>query len=270
MPAARSTASVLLRSARAGRDRTPHRHPPGPAAHGARLVARRSWLNGPASAAPRCSRLERSELSPTAAMLGKLCTTYGWTLSRLMADAECPRAQSGASQRSRRSGPIPRAATGAVPCRRRRPELRGEVVEVRMPAGATVSLTTPRRSPVSSTTSGCSRARSRWTSTSTHVPAAGRRLSPLRPDRPDAVHAPRATRGARYVIAPGAAVSEAAGRTRSGVRIEEWRPDAGDPHAGDARRATCSADVLHAVVHAGAGVSFIVPFSLDDARAFWT
>ena len=29
-------------------------------------------------------------------------------------------------------------------------------------------------------------------------------------------------------------------------------------------------EVLHAVVHAGAGVSFIVPFSLYDARAFWT
>ena len=28
--------------------------------------------------------------------------------------------------------------------------------------------------------------------------------------------------------------------------------------------------MLHAVVHGGAGVSFIVPFSLDDARAFWT
>ncbi|MGH9313393.1 MAG: GNAT family N-acetyltransferase [Vicinamibacterales bacterium] len=28
-------------------------------------------------------------------------------------------------------------------------------------------------------------------------------------------------------------------------------------------------EVLHAVVHTGAGVSFIVPFSLDDARAFW-
>src|SRR3954451_10004118 len=36
------------------------------------------------------SRLERSELSPTAAMLGALCTLYGWTLSRLMADAEAP------------------------------------------------------------------------------------------------------------------------------------------------------------------------------------
>ena len=29
------------------------------------------------------------------------------------------------------------------------------------------------------------------------------------------------------------------------------------------------AEVLHAVVHAGAGVSFFTPFSIDDARAFW-
>ena len=29
------------------------------------------------------------------------------------------------------------------------------------------------------------------------------------------------------------------------------------------------AEVLHAAVHAGASVSFVVPFSLDDARAFW-
>ncbi len=28
-------------------------------------------------------------------------------------------------------------------------------------------------------------------------------------------------------------------------------------------------DVLHAVVHVGAGVSFVVPFSIADARAFW-
>src|SRR5436190_20194776 len=34
------------------------------------------------------SRLERSELSPTAAMLGKLCAVHGWTLSRLMTEAE--------------------------------------------------------------------------------------------------------------------------------------------------------------------------------------
>jgi GNAT superfamily N-acetyltransferase len=27
--------------------------------------------------------------------------------------------------------------------------------------------------------------------------------------------------------------------------------------------------VLHAVVHGGAGVSFVVPFAIEDARAFW-
>ncbi len=29
------------------------------------------------------------------------------------------------------------------------------------------------------------------------------------------------------------------------------------------------AEILHAVVHAGAGVSFIAPFPIEDARAFW-
>ncbi|MBC8029769.1 MAG: hypothetical protein H7Z16_06630 [Pyrinomonadaceae bacterium] len=29
------------------------------------------------------------------------------------------------------------------------------------------------------------------------------------------------------------------------------------------------AEVLHAVVHGGAGVSFFTPFSVDEARAFW-
>jgi transcriptional regulator with XRE-family HTH domain len=34
------------------------------------------------------SRIERGETSPTAAMLGRLCAVFGWTLSRLMAAAE--------------------------------------------------------------------------------------------------------------------------------------------------------------------------------------
>src|SRR5580658_4617375 len=34
------------------------------------------------------SRLERCELSPSAAMLATLCGQYGWTLSRLMVEAE--------------------------------------------------------------------------------------------------------------------------------------------------------------------------------------
>lgn len=64
------------------------------------------------------------------------------------------------------------------------------------------------------------------------------------------------------------------------IRIEEWLPDRpldrpadhpADP-AGAAsldREIDMLSDVLHAVVHMGAGVSFIVPFSLDEARAFW-
>jgi GNAT superfamily N-acetyltransferase len=55
----------------------------------------------------------------------------------------------------------------------------------------------------------------------------------------------------------------------AGVAIEEWRPDLADAAtiAGDVDGL---AEVLHAVVHGGAGVSFIVPFSIDEARAFWT
>lgn len=85
------------------------------------------------------SRLERGELSPTAAMLGVLCTTYGWTLSRLMADVET------------RAPNLVRAAEQPVwtdpgsGYRRRMvsppaPGLRGELVEVTMPAGASVSF----------------------------------------------------------------------------------------------------------------------------------
>jgi GNAT superfamily N-acetyltransferase len=52
------------------------------------------------------------------------------------------------------------------------------------------------------------------------------------------------------------------------VRIAEWRPDARDA----ARLETdleSLADVLRAVVYDGAGVSFVVPFSIDESRAFW-
>ncbi len=52
------------------------------------------------------------------------------------------------------------------------------------------------------------------------------------------------------------------------VAIAEWRPDLVDPGI-VARDVAMLADILHAIVHDGAGVSFIVPFSLEDARAFW-
>ena len=52
------------------------------------------------------------------------------------------------------------------------------------------------------------------------------------------------------------------------VQVEEWRPDRGGDgsleHDVDAL-----GELLHAVVHAGAGISFIVPFSPEDGRAFW-
>jgi ribosomal protein S18 acetylase RimI-like enzyme len=56
--------------------------------------------------------------------------------------------------------------------------------------------------------------------------------------------------------------------TDGGARIEEWRPDLAPPAAID-RDLAMLAEVLHAVVHDGAGVSFIVPFAMEEACAFW-
>ncbi|MBK5298171.1 MAG: GNAT family N-acetyltransferase [Vicinamibacteria bacterium] len=50
--------------------------------------------------------------------------------------------------------------------------------------------------------------------------------------------------------------------------IEEWQPD-GDGSAALDSDVDMLAEVLRAVVYDGAGVSFVVPFSLDDGRAFW-
>jgi GNAT superfamily N-acetyltransferase len=51
------------------------------------------------------------------------------------------------------------------------------------------------------------------------------------------------------------------------TRIERWLPAAGSAEM--AADLDMLAEVLHAVVHAGAGVSFVVPFSAAEARAFW-
>jgi ribosomal protein S18 acetylase RimI-like enzyme len=54
----------------------------------------------------------------------------------------------------------------------------------------------------------------------------------------------------------------------SETRIEEWRPDL--PGAGNLdREIGMLGGILHAVVHDGAGVSFVVPFSPEEARGFW-
>jgi GNAT superfamily N-acetyltransferase len=49
------------------------------------------------------------------------------------------------------------------------------------------------------------------------------------------------------------------------IQIEYWRPDP----ARLAEDVEMLAQVLHACVHGGATVSFMLPFSEDDARAFW-
>jgi transcriptional regulator with XRE-family HTH domain len=87
------------------------------------------------------SRLERSELSPTAAMLGKLCSVYGYTLSRLMAEAETrPPNLIPAAEQSEWTDPDSRYRRRAVSPPT--PGLRGELVDVRLPAGAIVSFDT--------------------------------------------------------------------------------------------------------------------------------
>src|SRR5205814_27839 len=85
------------------------------------------------------SRLERSELSPTAAMLGKLCAVHGWTLSRLMTDAETrPPNLIPAHAQTQWTDPESgyRRQIVSPPA----PGLRGELVDVRIPAGASVSF----------------------------------------------------------------------------------------------------------------------------------
>ena len=56
--------------------------------------------------------------------------------------------------------------------------------------------------------------------------------------------------------------------TPAELHIEEWAPDRAFAPALE-RDVDMLGEVLHAVVLDGAGVSFIVPFSLDEARAFW-
>ena len=52
------------------------------------------------------------------------------------------------------------------------------------------------------------------------------------------------------------------------IEIAEWRPV--DADAAEVERdLDALAGILRAVVYDGAGVSFVVPFSLADSRAFW-
>jgi GNAT superfamily N-acetyltransferase len=62
---------------------------------------------------------------------------------------------------------------------------------------------------------------------------------------------------------------KASGQGDTAFAIDEWRPDLADA-ATIAGEIEMLAAILHAVVHGGAGVSFVVPFSIDEARAWWT
>ena len=84
------------------------------------------------------SRLERGELSPTATMLGALCAQYGWTISRLMAEAEngppaVVRANEQVIWKDPETGYVRRIVSPP------NPHLKGELVEVTLPVGASIT-----------------------------------------------------------------------------------------------------------------------------------
>jgi transcriptional regulator with XRE-family HTH domain len=88
------------------------------------------------------SRLERGEISPTASLLGKLCTAYGWTMSRLLADVESAppavvRAQDQAVWRDDASGFTRRVVSPP------HAGLRGEMIEGVLDPGADVAYDAP-------------------------------------------------------------------------------------------------------------------------------
>jgi transcriptional regulator with XRE-family HTH domain len=88
------------------------------------------------------SRLENNRISPTASLLGKLCTAYGWTMSRLLADVEAeppavvratdqPVWHDDTSGFTRRSVSPPHTA------------LRGELIDATLRPGADISYDAP-------------------------------------------------------------------------------------------------------------------------------
>jgi transcriptional regulator with XRE-family HTH domain len=88
------------------------------------------------------SRLERGEISPTAALLNKLCVVYERTMSRLLAEVESDppqlvRAEEQTVWRDEESGFVRRSVSPP------HPGLRGEVVEGTLRPGADIGYDTP-------------------------------------------------------------------------------------------------------------------------------
>ncbi|GGJ55218.1 helix-turn-helix domain-containing protein [Streptomyces brasiliensis] len=88
------------------------------------------------------SRAERAEVSPTAALLGRMCTVYGRTMSQLLSEVEsapAPLVRSAEQPvwEDRASGFVRRSVSAP------HPGLRGELVERRLAAGADISYDRP-------------------------------------------------------------------------------------------------------------------------------
>ncbi|ALV32128.1 XRE family transcriptional regulator [Streptomyces sp. CdTB01] len=88
------------------------------------------------------SRAERAEISPTAALLNRLCGVYGRPMSRLLAEVEAePAALVPAAEQpvweDRASGFVRRSVSPP------HPGLRGELVEGRLAAGADIAYDRP-------------------------------------------------------------------------------------------------------------------------------
>jgi transcriptional regulator with XRE-family HTH domain len=86
------------------------------------------------------SRLERTEISPTTAVLGKLCQAFGMTMSRLLAEveSESPQLVRAAEQTVWRDEGFTRRSVSPP-----HPGLRGEIIECRLEPGADISYGGP-------------------------------------------------------------------------------------------------------------------------------
>ncbi|MBD0690199.1 helix-turn-helix domain-containing protein [Streptomyces sp. CBMA123] len=88
------------------------------------------------------SRVERAEVSPTAALLGRLCAVYGRTMSRLLAEVESGPARLVRADDQQRWQD---EATGFVRRSVSPPHgsLHAEIIEGRLPAGADIAYDRP-------------------------------------------------------------------------------------------------------------------------------
>lgn len=113
----------------------------------AELRAERGWSLGELAersgvSRSTLSRAERAEISPTAAVLNRLCHVYGRTMSRLLSEVEAepaPLVRAGEQSvwEDRASGFLRRSVSPPHPA------LRGELVEGRLAVGADIAYDRP-------------------------------------------------------------------------------------------------------------------------------